>query len=179
MKYLFNTKRLGFRGWSLEDRIPFAKINGDNQVMRHFPKTLSSSESDDLYNKISSHFHEHGYGLYAVDLLQTGRFIGFIGFQHTTFQADFTPCVEIGWRLTPHFWNNGLATEGAKKCLEFGFLEFGFTDVFSFTAKRNKPSEKVMQKIGMNFLGEFDHPLVEAHSPLHKHVLYHISSNAI
>ena len=179
MKHLFTTKRLGFRHWNQEDKIPFAKMNSDKQVMQYFPKTLSSYESDHLVDRICHHFEKYGYGLYAVDSLDSRQFIGFIGFQHTTFQEFFTPCIEIGWRLSPLFWKRGLATEGAKKCLHYGFREIGFNDIYSFTAKTNKPSEKVMKNIGMSHIGEFHHPLVAPKSSLWQHVLYHVSSKSI
>ncbi|SFT15330.1 GNAT family N-acetyltransferase [Paenibacillus sp. BC26] len=174
MIYL-ETARLRLRDWEEADLAPFAEMNADEEVMRYFPKPLSADETKVFYNNIVSEFAECGFGLYAVEVKETNRFIGFIGFHHATFESDFTPCIEIGWRLKKEAWGKGYATEGAAACLDYGFNGLGFSDVYSFTADMNKPSSQVMVKIGMNFMKHFNHPRVEAGSPLCKHVLYHIS----
>jgi RimJ/RimL family protein N-acetyltransferase len=148
----------------------------DASVMQFFSKILTDQESEELVERIKAHFREKGYGLYAVDKLDTQTFIGFIGFSTPRFQANFTPCTEIGWRLQRDAWGQGFATEGALKCLEYGFETFNFPDIFSFTAEINQRSVRVMQKIGMRREGTFDHPLVEDSSQLKKHVLYKIDN---
>lgn len=177
MIYL-ETTRLRFRDWEEADLIPFNNMNADKEVMRYFPKTLSAEESHLFYEAIISEIEECGYGLYAVDEKESNEFIGFIGFHKASFEADFTPCIEIGWRLKKEAWGKGYATEGAAACLHYGFTEKGFQDVYSFTAEINLPSQNVMNKIGMNFIKHFDHPRLQDESPLKKHVLYHIKQNS-
>ena len=167
-----HTPRLLLRDWREEDVAHFARMNADEQVMRYFPKVLSSEETQELYDIIVSEIREAGFGLYAAELKETRGFIGFIGFHKAAFEADFTPCVEIGWRLKQEAWGNGYATEGAEACLTYGFDTLGFGEVYSFTAEINKPSIRVMEKTGMQLAGTFDHPKVEPGSPLRKHVLY-------
>ncbi len=173
-KYIFESSRLGFRMWQESDRVLFAKMNVSTEVMRYFPKTLDSKETDDFLSRIQEHFKKNGYGLRAVELKDTKEFIGFIGFLNATFEADFTPCVEIGWRLDNKYWNKGYATEGAKACLEYGFSKLNLSSIYSFTAEINEPSQNVMKKIGLKKIGKFDHPKVEVGSPLKRHVLYKI-----
>lgn len=79
--------------------------------------------------------------------------------------------MEIGWRLAADYHNQGYATEGALAVLYMAH-ELGIERVYSFTAKVNLPSERVMQKIGMVKAGEFDHPRLAIDSPLRTHVLY-------
>lgn len=172
--YIFESSRLGFRTWKESDRELFSRMNSGENVMRYFPKTLSREESDNFFNRIEGHFKENGYGLWAVEIKDTKEFIGFIGFLNAVFEAEFTPCVEIGWRLDNRYWNKGYATEGAKECLEYGFSNLNFSKIYSFTAKINNPSENVMKKIGMEKVGEFQHPKVEEGSSLKTHVLYKI-----
>ncbi|KAB2328086.1 GNAT family N-acetyltransferase [Cytobacillus depressus] len=174
MIYL-ETSRLQIRDWEETDLGPFSRLNVDEKVMTYFPKTLSSAETNAFYKSIISEIKEYGFGLYAVEEKESKEFIGFIGFHRTTFEADFTPCIEIGWRLKKEAWGKGFATEGATACLHYGFTELGFSDVYSFTADINKPSKNVMRKIGMNFIKTFDHPKVKEDSPLKKHVLFHIN----
>lgn len=176
-EYVFESERLGFRRWKKSDYEPFAQMNSNREVMRYFPKQLTKEESNAFIQRIESHFEEHGYGLWAVELKESHVFIGFIGFFNTTFEAEFTPCIEIGWRLSNNFWNQGYASEGAVACLDFGFASLGFMQVHSFTSEINHPSIGVMKKIGMNCLGEFEHPRIEEGNPLKKHVLYNIVRN--
>ncbi|GAK05838.1 acetyltransferase, GNAT family [Geomicrobium sp. JCM 19037] len=170
------TPRLQLREWEAGDTDPFYSINSDPKVMEHFPSTLSMEESANLQKRIIEEMSEYGYGLYAVDWKETGQFIGFIGFHHATFPADFTPCIEIGWRLFPNAWGRGLATEGATACLNHGFSELGFTDVYSFTACTNEPSIRVMKRLNFAFEKTFQHPNIAASHRLSEHVLY--STNA-
>lgn len=178
MIYL-ETARLKFRDWEQADLEPFSRLNADEEVMRYFPKALSPEETRVFYHSIVSELKECGYGLYAVELKENEEFIGYIGFHRAAFEADFTPCVEIGWRLKKEAWGKGYATEGAAACLQYGFNELGFRDIYSFTADINKPSKSVMTKIGMSFIKMFNHPKVEINSPLNKHVLFHINQRAI
>jgi len=168
------TPRLQLRDWNETDLKPFSQLNADEKVMRYFPKTLSTEETNVFYQSIIAEINECGFGLYAVEVKETKKFIGFIGFHRATFQADFTPCVEIGWRLKKEAWGKGYATEGAVACIHYGFNELGFSDIYSFTADVNTPSKNLMVKIGMSFIKYFHHPKVEINTPLNKHVLYHI-----
>ncbi|MUT64899.1 GNAT family N-acetyltransferase [Paenibacillus sp. NEAU-GSW1] len=172
MIYL-ETARLQLRDWEETDIEPFSRLNADEEVMKYFPKTLSTEETKVFYESIVSEFKECGFGLYAVEIKESKEFIGFIGFHRANFEADFTPCIEIGWRLKQEAWGKGYATEGAKACLQYGFDKLGFTDVYSFTADVNAPSKSVMTKIGMSFLKTFNHPKVDRNSPLYRHVLFH------
>lgn len=174
--YFFVSERLGFRKFRDSDLEPFFKMNADSEVMKFFPSTLDTEETQSLIMRINAHIDENGFGFFAIDLLSENRFIGFIGLKRTNFKADFTPCIEIGWRLDKEFWNKGLATEGATRCLEFAFLNLKLNEVYSFTSLLNKPSERIMQKIGMAKISEFDHPLVEKGSRLKKHCLYKIKN---
>ena len=174
MYYVFESERLGFRRWKEEDKVPFAFMNGSSKVMNYFPYKLTREQSDAMMVRIEEHFQSHGYGLWAVDIKETGQFIGFIGFSHPGFEADFTPCIEIGWRLDEKYWKKGYAQEGAKACLKYGNEVLGIHEVYSFTSLWNEPSYKVMERIGMTKVGEFDHPKLDEDDPLRPHVLYRI-----
>ncbi len=167
------TPRLKLRDWKQTDLASFIKMNADEEVMKYFPKTLSAEETTVFYESIIAELKECGFGLYAVEIKENEEFIGFIGFHRATFEADFTPCVEIGWRLKKEAWGKGYATEGAVSCLEYGFSKLGFNDIYSFTADVNEASQNVMKKIGMNFINTFNHPKIETGSKLRKHVLFH------
>ncbi len=64
----------------------------------------------------------------------------------------------------------------AQACLDFAFQQAGLSEVYSFTSLLNQLSQKVMQKLSMEFVKEFDNEKVPADSPLYRHVLYRIKS---
>lgn len=167
------TDRLILRSWRLEDLPLFIAMNKDERVMRYFPATLGEAETEAFYDRILEEFDRKGWGLYAVELKSTGGFIGYVGLHEIGFEADFTPGVEIGWRLAADYHNRGYATEAAKAVLGLA-KGFGIKRLYSFTAKVNAPSERVMRKIGMVKVGEFDHPKLSQDSTLQTHVLYQI-----
>ena len=138
------TPRLLLRPWRDEDRVPFAAMNADPRVMEHFPSLLSSEESDALVGRIRTHFENHGFAQWAVEIPAVTPFAGFIGLAVPRFEARFTPCVEIGWRLAAEYWDQGYATEGARAALQYGFDTLRFTEVLSFTVPANIRSRRVM-----------------------------------
>ena len=172
MDYLFQSERLGFRKWQPADIYPLVSLCGDPEVMRYFLNPLSEEQTKALLEKIHSQFDQHGYGPYAVELLDGGAFVGFIGFAHCEMDADFAPCTENLWRLSKEYWGHGYAPEGAQACIDYGRSNHGIEEIYSFTATLNIPSERVMQKIGMVKEGEFDHPNVPVGHELRRHVLY-------
>lgn len=168
------SERLILRAWRREDREPFARMNCDPAVMEFFPTLLTPAESDALVDRIEAHFAANGFGVWATELKATGEFIGFVGLWIPRFEAHFTPCVEIGWRLAAAHWGRGLATEGAQAAANYALAELGLERIVSFTSESNVRSRRVMEKIGMthNAADDFDHPdLPEGHW-LRKHVLY-------
>lgn len=175
-KVYIETSRLLLRGWQKSDLEPFARMNADQQVMRYFPEPYSQEKTRQFFATIQQEFADYGYGLYAAEEKITGLLIGYIGFHRAAFDMEFCPCIEIGWRLNKTFWNKGYATEGAKACLEYGFSHLGFEKVYSFTAVVNRPSERVMQKIGMSLECYFEHPNVPEDHPLRPHLLYAVTS---
>ncbi len=170
------TKRLLLRNWEANDREPFARLNSDPRVMEFLPARLSPNESDRMADRIENHFRQHGFGLYALELRQERAFIGFAGLSIPAFDARFTPCVEIGWRLSAEYWGQGLATEAAGAVVRFAFESLALDALVSFTVPANIRSRRVMEKIGMtrNPAEDFDHPQLPAGHPLRPHVLYRL-----
>jgi RimJ/RimL family protein N-acetyltransferase len=171
----FETARLAFRVWQERHRAPFGAMNADPQVMRYFPSLQSQQQSDASVDMWLQQFAEQGWSNWAVELKSSGIFIGFIGLTAPQRPLPFSPCVEIGWRLTPTAWSQGFATEGARACLRLGFERLGLTEIVSFTALLNRPSIAVMERIGMrNADADFLHPALASGHELGPHCLYRI-----
>ncbi len=177
---MLTTTRLLLRDWKNTDREPFAALNADPRVMRFMPTCLAANESDALLDRIQEQFRKHGCGLFATELRTSGAFIGFIGLAVPEFKAKFTPCVEVGWRLSAENWNQGLATEGAQAVLRHAFEILKLSELVSFTVPANLASRRVMEKIGMvhSSSDDFDHPSLTEGHPLRRHVLYRITRSA-
>ncbi len=168
------TPRLHLRLWSDDDLGTFAAMNADARVMEFFPKPLDRTESDAQAARISDHFARHGFGNWAVEVPGVADFIGFVGLTIPAFDAPFTPCVEVGWRLAHDYWGFGYATEAARTALDFGFQRLALAQIVSFTVPTNRRSRGVMERIGMtrSAADDFDHPAIPEGHPLRRHVLY-------
>ena len=168
------TSRLILRNWRQTDIRPFAILNSYPRVCEFLPNILTYEETVTSVTKIESHFKEYGFGLFAVELISTKTFIGFVGLKYFSFDSHFTPSVELAWRLSWENWGQGLATEAAQKVTQYGFETLGLPEILAITAKNNQRSRKVMEKLGM-FTNEdenFLHPQLEYSHPLAEHVLY-------
>jgi RimJ/RimL family protein N-acetyltransferase len=174
MSRTLETMRLILRPWKPSDYVPFAALNADPRVTATLAGNMTRAESDALADRIAGHIVEQGWGRWAVEVKGGAPFIGFAGLSRPPFEAAFTPCVEIGWRLAFAHWGHGYATEAARAVLALGFDELEFQEIVSFTTVSNARSRAVMDRIGLSYdpAGDFDHPSLAADHPLLRHVLY-------
>jgi len=173
------TRRLLLREWRASDRAPFAEMNGDPVVMEFFPATLDPSASDSLVDRFSDEFARCGFCPWAVEKLDDGTFIGFVGLHEVPRAMPFSPAVEVGWRLAQTFWGSGYATEAGTAALDFGFNVTGLDEIVSFTSVVNRRSQRVMERLGMSRdpREDFEHPGVPERHLLRRHVLYRLRSS--
>lgn len=168
------TERLLLRRWKDSDLEPFAQLNGDKRVMELFPRMLTLEETRNFIEYIEDSFEKSQFGLWAVELKSTGAFIGFVGLWKPNFEASFTPCVEIGWRLAYEHWGNGYAPEAARAVLDDGFKRVKLNEIMSFTSIHNQKSIRVMEKLGLEKKDNFEHPQLPEGHFLRPHVRYSI-----
>src|SRR5215469_12387186 len=169
------TSRLILRRWQDADRAPFASLNADPETLVFFPSTLTRQESDALIDRIEARFESSGYGLWAVEVRQTGEFIGFTGLAPLHPQVPNAGGTEIGWRLARHAWHQGFATEAARAARDVAFTGAGLPELWSMTAVLNTPSQAVMRRIGMTESVRFAHPGIPDGSPVKPHVMFHLA----
>lgn len=175
---VLTTARLRLRLWCEDDLEPFAALNADPRVREFFPSLPTYGESAESMRYIHSHFERHGFGLWAVEVIDVVPFIGFIGLSVPSFNAPFMPCVELGYRLAFEHWGQGYATEGARAAIAFGFRNVGLPEIVAMTATANERSRRVMERIGMTHSAadDFDHPNIVAGHSLRRHVLYRLTA---
>jgi len=169
-----HTARLHLRLLEERDLPLLAAMHADPRVMEFLFKTLDRAESDAVAQRDREHFERHGFGRWGVEVIATGQFVGLVGLKVPNFEAHFTPCVEVGWRLAHEHWGHGYATEAAQAALDFAFGPLGLAEVVSFTTSKNLPSRRLMERLGMTRspADDFDHPNLPADSSLRRHVLY-------
>jgi RimJ/RimL family protein N-acetyltransferase len=170
------TERLLLRAWRPEDRAPFAAMNADPAVMEFFPGLMPREQSDAFADVIEARFAAQGFGLWALELRDTGEFIGFTGLNPMPDGVPGAGGMEVGWRLARHAWKQGYATEAARAALQVAFEELELPEVWSMTAPQNLPSRAVMERIGLVHVADADHPRAPAW--LNPHVFYRIQRDA-
>lgn len=172
---MFETDRLILRAFRDQDRAPWAAMNADPEVMRHFPATLSREEADGVLDRVNGKIADTGVGFWALERKSDGAFLGFaglnrIGHENLPIFGEW----EVGWRLARHAWGHGYASEAGGFALDHGFREMGLSRILAYTARTNSPSERVMQRLGMIRRADmdFDHPAVPDGSPVKPHIVY-------
>ena len=158
----------------------FADLNGDPRVTEFLGRMRNRAASDELLDRVEEHWDLHGFGLWAVERPADGAVLGFTGLSTPSFDAAFTPAVEVGWRFAYHAWGHGYATEAATAALAFGFERLGLQEIVSFTTVANVRSRRVMERLGMRHdpADDFDHPRLDEGHPLRPHVLYRLRRDA-
>ena len=157
-------------------------MNADLRVRQFFPSLLTREESDASVARFRRSYERDGFCFFAAELRGSSQFIGLVGMQTMTFSLPrlSEPTVEIGWRLTPEVWGQGLATEGARAVLQYAFDELELAEIVAFTVPANLASRRVMQKLGMTHdpHDDFDHPHIADGHPMRRHVFYRIEKSA-
>lgn len=170
------TERIILRRWRDSDLAHYAAMNADPEVREFFPSLLTKEQSDASARVIQAAHERDGFCMFAAELRATTEFIGFIGLQKVDFAIPGVaqPAIEIGWRLARKHWGKGLATEGARAALRYGFDTLRLPEIIAIAVPSNVRSLRVMEKIGMKRLPEldFDNPRIAEGHPLSRHVLY-------
>ncbi|WP_367141062.1 MULTISPECIES: GNAT family N-acetyltransferase [Streptomyces] len=168
------TARLLLREWRDADLGPWATMNADPEVRRHFPGVLTPEQSAASAARFQGDLVRRGWGWWAVEVAATGEFIGFAGLDPVEEGMPFTG-VEAGWRLARPAWGHGYATEAALAVVDFGFEKLGLPEILAVTTAGNLRSRAVMRRIGMTYdpADDFDDPDVPE-GPLRPSVVYRL-----
>ncbi len=178
MSYQLETARVILRQWQAPDYSAFAAMNADSEVMRFFPKLLSTEESDTLTRKFEMLIANQGWGFWVAQRKSDGAFMGLVGLNHVS-DLPISDCMEVGWRLAELYWGHGYVTEAALASLHFAFDILAQSQVVAFTATINSNSRSVMRRLGMKNREEnFQHPKIAEGSELREHVVYEIDREA-
>tara|TARA_R110002049_G_scaffold304949_2_gene500729 strand:+ start:1936 stop:2400 length:465 start_codon:yes stop_codon:yes gene_type:complete len=147
-------------------------MNANEQVMEHFPRLLTINESQAFIDRMDAMLEKSKFCYFAVDELESGQFIGFIGLSERVIPQFKTPQIDIGWRLAPIYWNKGYATEGANTVIKYAQNKLGINTLISISTAQNIASIKVMEKIGMKFYQYFNFEPLKDYPELKRCALY-------
>jgi ribosomal-protein-alanine N-acetyltransferase len=144
---------LYLREFSNEDAASMFELNNDADVIKYTgDKAFVSVEEARLLLENYDQYSLYGFGRWAVIQKSTGNFIGWCGLKYSATTDE----VDIGFRFFKAVWNQGFATEAAKKCIQLGFDTFGIKRIVGRAMVDNIASVKVLEKLGLTFLKEFD-----------------------
>ncbi|MGM7700340.1 GNAT family N-acetyltransferase [Pseudalkalibacillus sp. Hm43] len=141
------TERLRLRALRESDVVNLMKIFEDPIAMEHYPSTKSEQEAKEWIVWNHNNYDAFNVGLWAVELLDSGTFIGQCGIVPQ--KVDGKIQMEIGYLLVREHWGKGYATEAAKACLQYGFETCKFPKMISLIDPANGPSVAVAKRIGM------------------------------
>lgn len=150
---ILETPRLLLREFDIDDAQSFYNLNLNPNVIRYTGNSAFKNieEAKEFLNNYSD-YKENGFGRWAVINKATKEFIGWCGLKNDK-KTDET---DIGFRFFETFWNQGFATESAKACINYGFENLKLKTIIGRAMKENTASIKVLEKIGLQYVKDFD-----------------------
>jgi RimJ/RimL family protein N-acetyltransferase len=151
-----STPRLRLHRWDFDAHTDaLAVANSEPAVVRYLNDGVAYTydESARQSARFAAHWEQHGFGLWALELIATGRIVGFAGLAHPLWFPALSSEVEVGWRLHPAAWGHGYATEAGRAA-----LETATGPVIAIIDPSNTPSIAVATRLGMHPARTLPHP---------------------
>lgn len=145
------TERLLLRPFVQGDGAALYRINSDPEVVRYVPDTPPATVAEAeaiLRDHPIADYARHGFGRWACVLRENGEVIGFCGLKRLASGE-----VDLGYRLERSAWGRGLATEGARASLRYGFERLALPVIIGLAMPENLASLRVLEKVGMARVG--------------------------
>lgn len=143
------TERLRLRPFRRRDIDDYAALHADPEVMRYIGGTWDRGRSWRHLAFVLGHWPLGGSGMWAVEHLTTGAFLGKIGFS----EPEGWPGCELAWYLARNSWGFGYATEGARAALDYAFTVLRKDRVISLIEPENLASIRVAERLGQSMQG--------------------------
>lgn len=146
------TPRLVLRPWTDADMETFVELCTDPEVMAFIgdgsPRTRAEAEA--RFARLVPSWEADGFGLLAIEEIDTGAVAGFVGLGVPDFLPEMLPSVEVGWRLLPSFWGRGLGTEAAAAMVDWAVGQPTIDEVIAIIRIENSRSHRIAAKLGMD-----------------------------
>ncbi len=152
MHIILQTRRLLLRRFTEADASLLLELNSDPEVLKyiHEPPLTSEDHALQIMRDIIFPQYENNLGRWAMLIKDSNEFIGWCGLKYL---AD-TGETDLGYRMMKRYWGNGYATEAARNTLFYGLNELKIPVITARAHIENIASQKVIEKIGMEFTGE-------------------------
>lgn len=151
---ILETKRLILREMALYDVEDLFEVLSDPVAMQFYPQPFDRQMTQAWIERNIQRYAKHGFGLWALILKQTGKLIGDCGL--VVQEVDGVEEIEIGYHLRRDLWGQGLATEAAQACRDYGFSQLGFDKLISLINPANIASRRVAEKNKMRLIKEIE-----------------------
>jgi RimJ/RimL family protein N-acetyltransferase len=152
MQIVFQTPRLILRQFTEADAPLILGLNSDPEIVKYvYEPTLKTIEhAQKILNNIILPQYKNNLGRWAIQTKENLDLIGWCGLKY---QPELDE-IDLGYRLIQKAWGQGFATEAAQASLEYGFNELNLKLITGRAHIENLASIKVLEKIGMDFIGE-------------------------
>ena len=151
---ILETARLILREFVPEDAEALAQVLSDPETMRHYPAPLDRTGVTEWIERNRRRYVDDCVGLWAMALKSTGEMVGDCGIIRQQVEGEWL--YEIGYHLRRDLWGQGLATEAAIACREWGFAHLPAERLISLIRPENVPSQRVAERNGMKIWKEID-----------------------
>ena len=159
MKFHIETDRLILREFRLDDAEAMLAMDSDPEVHRY----LGNNTIDDIeairktIEHVQLQYEKNGIGRWAIVEKETKAFVGWTGLKYETLLIDNkTRYYDLGYRILRKYWGKGFATESALASLEYGFNEMQLHEIGAIADCKNKASNHILQKVGLQQVKQFD-----------------------
>jgi len=139
---IIDTKRLKLRLLNENDIDDLLLLFGDPIAMKYFPSVKDCKGTEEWLNENLKNYKTYGYCLFAVEIKDDKKFIGYCGFIPQK-DVNGKDEIEIGYGLIRTYWHKGFATEAAIACKKYGFEDMKCNRLISLIRPENKASINV------------------------------------
>jgi [ribosomal protein S5]-alanine N-acetyltransferase len=146
-KTMLVTPRLVLREFAHEDVDSLGAVIGDPETMKYYPAPFDRDAVIDWIDRNRRRYQADGFGLWGMVLKSTGDLVGDCGLIRQ--DVDGTNEIEIGYHVRRDLWGQGLATEAARACRDYGFAKLNTNRLISLIRPENMQSRRVAEKNGM------------------------------
>ena len=153
MKIILETARLVLRTYTFDDFNALYAILSDAETMRHYPKPYDEERTMRWIAWSMNNYQTYGFGLWAIELKESGEFIGDCGITMQNIDGELLP--EIGYHICKDYWRQGYAKEAASAVRDWLFEHTDFDAVYSYMNHTNVASYSTAASVGMKRIKEY------------------------
>ena len=140
-----DTARLRFRRLTHDDQGRLLEMFGDPGARRFYPRMAAMEHVAGWVDWNLRNYDEHGFGLWAIERLDSGAFVGDCGLTYQ--QVLGKPRLEIGYHVTVAERGQGFALEAGRAALAYGFNATADPSICSIVAPDNIASIRVASRL--------------------------------